>query len=175
MKKRYIGRQLHRIDLLTCLHLRNAGDDLIPPGQMRALEFIQAHPGCSQADVAAELQVSPAAIAQSIKRMDASEFIERDTQKGNLRANSLHITEKGILASEKCREVFNSMNERMLFGFSEEERDTVSSMLARMVHNLESSVTDGMNNMELSELIRRKCDGDLSKGEKARKGEISDD
>ena len=152
-KKRRIGAMLHRIDLLLRYHLRKSDRELIPPAQMRMLEFISNNEGCTQAEVAGHMQVSPASVAQSIKRMEASGFIERDACKGNLRANSLRITEEGRTAASNCRLVFDGLEERMYSGFSDEEKETMNDLISRLIANLESEDTDSMNNMELSKLL----------------------
>ena len=121
--------------------------------QMRMLEFIEKNDGCTQAEVAEDMQVSPASVAQSLKRMEAAEFIKRDACKGNLRANSLHITEKGVEAAKNCRLVFDELESSMLAGLSAEEREQFSELLDRLIRNLESGDTGTMNNMELSKLL----------------------
>ena len=152
-KKRRVGAMLHRISLLMAYHLRAEGQKLIPPAQMRMLEFIAKNEGCSQAEVAAEMQVSPASVAQSIKRMEASGFITRVAREGDMRANSLRVTEGGADAAAQCRAVFDELEVSMANGFSKEEREKLSEYLARIIDNLESSDTGGMNNMELSKLV----------------------
>ena len=152
--KRRIGALLHRMDLLLCYHIRKQDRDLIPPAQMRMLEYVSKNEGCTQAELAEAMQVTPASVAQSIKRMEASGFIERDARKENLRANSLRITEAGIAAAYNCRQVFDRLEERMYTGFSEEEKETMRSLAERLIANLESEDTGYMNNMELSKLLK---------------------
>lgn len=152
-KERRIGGRFHRIDLLMRYHLRLQEKGLIPPSQMRIIEFIEKNDGCTQAEVAEEMEVSPASVAQSLKRMEASNYVSRDVCKGNLRANSLHITEEGLLAAKNCRRVFDELESEMFSGFSEEEQELTASLLARIITNLESADTDSMNNMELSKLL----------------------
>ena len=150
-----VGRKLHRIDLLMEYYLRSREKGLIPPSQMRMLEFIGKNDGCTQAEVAEEMQVSPASVAQSLKRMEAAGYISRDARKDNLRANSLSVTDAGREAAANCRRVFDGLEEEMLKGFTDEERAFTGEMLSRIIRNLESGDTDGMNNMELSKLL---CD-----------------
>lgn len=149
-----LGWKLHRLDLLMLLHLRSQGDDIIPPAQMRMLEYIAAHPGCTQSDVAEEMRVSPASVAQSIKRMESAGYVERAACKGNLRANSLEITPSGTAASALCRKVFDGLEKRMTAGLSTEERETLDTLLMRLIENLESGDTGSMNNMELSLFVK---------------------
>lgn len=148
-----LGGRLHRIDLLMRYHLRSQEKGLIPPSQMRMLEFIEKNAGCTQAEVAEEMQVSPASVAQSLKRMEASGFVSRDVCKDDLRANSLRVTDGGLAAAKRCRGVFDGLELEMIKGFSPEETEQLAGMLSRLIKNLESGVTDSMNNMELTKLL----------------------
>ena len=155
-KPNRVGGKLHRIDLLMRYHLRSHEKGLIPPSQMRMLEFIELHDGCTQAEVADEMQVSPASVAQSIKRMEASGFLKRGACPDNLRANSLHITDAGVDAAKNCRLVFDELEKVMLKGFTDDEKSEFSALLLKLIGNLESGDTDSMNNMELTKLL---CEG----------------
>ncbi|MCR5808635.1 MAG: MarR family winged helix-turn-helix transcriptional regulator [Clostridiales bacterium] len=152
-KKCRVGAKLHRIDLLMRWHLRAEDQSLIPPAQMRMLEFISKKCGCTQAEVAEEMGVTQASVAQSIKRMEASGLIERNARQGDMRANSLSVTEKGVLAAKNCRLVFDGLENRMFEGFTEDEKAMTGELLSRLIANLEMDGTGEMNNMELSKLL----------------------
>lgn len=152
-KKRRVGAKLHRIDLLMRYHLRAEDQSMIPPAQMRMLEFITKNSGCTQAEVAEEMGVTQASVAQSIKRMEAAGLIERNARQGDLRSNSLSVTEKGTLAAKNCRLVFDRLENRMLEGFTEGEKEETFGILSRLIANLEIEGTGEMNNMELSNLL----------------------
>lgn len=140
------------------LHLRSRSEDHIPPAQMRMIEFIENNRGCTQAEVAEEMQVSPASVAQSIKRMEASGFVKREVCKGNLRANSLCVTSVGSAAARNCRIVFNELEARMFQGFSEEEKQLTNDLITRLIANLEPDEVGSMNNAELSQLVNAESD-----------------
>ncbi len=148
-----IGRKLHRLDLLIKLYLRTFGDELIPPSQMRMLEFIEKNDGCTQTEVAEEMQVSPASVAQSIKRMEASGCVIKKVCAGNLRANNLQITEKGSLAARNCRVVFDGLEARMFDGFSDDERLLTDELISRLIKNLEPDEVESLDNAELKRLV----------------------
>lgn len=162
-----IGRMLHRLDLLMLLHLRSFGDDLIPPAQMRMLEFIEKNDGCTQADVADAMGVSPASVAQSIKRMEASGFVTKNVCKSNLRANSLQITASGSEAARNCRVVFDGLEEKMLQGFSYDEMELATGIISRLIKNLEPDEVGAMNNAELSEFVNSESDKKKNQGDNA--------
>lgn len=140
------------------LHLRSRGEDHIPPAQMRMIEFIENNRGCTQAEVAEAMGVTPASVAQSIKRMEASGFVKREVCKGNLRANSLCVTSEGSAAARNCRIVFNELEARMFQGFSEEEKQLTDDLITRLIANLEPDEVGSMNNAELSQLVNAEPD-----------------
>ncbi|MBO4848623.1 MAG: MarR family transcriptional regulator [Clostridia bacterium] len=148
-----IGARLHRIDLLMRYHLRSRDRDMIPPAQMRMLEYVTNNDGCTQAELAESMQVTPASVAQSLKRMENAGFIDRAAREGDMRANSLHITKLGLEAAANCRRVFDGLEECMFAGFTDGEKETTNALLDRLISNLESADTGEMNNMELSELL----------------------
>lgn len=153
-KKRRVGPMLRRLELLMVYRLQRQDQKLIPPAQMRMLEFISENGGCTQAEVAAKMRVSPASVAQSIKRMEAAGCITRDEAAGNRRANSLSITETGVKAASECRLVFDRLEERMFTGFTDDEREQTLEYMARLIANLESADTGGMNMAELTKLVK---------------------
>lgn len=153
-RKKSIGAMIHRIHLLIQVFFRSPeGEALLGPTFMRTLEYIDTHPGCTQAEVAKAIRVTPALVAQNIKKMDSEDYVERIACPENLRSNNLRITQKGRLAAENCRKVFDKVENRMLDGFSDNERILFEEYLNRIMHNLESSTTDGHSNLELTKLI----------------------
>ena len=133
---RAIIRAMHRLDLLRriSIHDSSAGAALHRT-QMAMLEYIAAHEGCTQADVAKHMCVSAASIACSAKRMESAGLIARQADAGNLRCNRLSATEAGIARLAQMRSLFNAMDGRTFAGFTDEELNALQAMLERMVHN----------------------------------------
>ena len=92
--------------------LQSAGED--PEGQCQ-----------DQRELAGLLHVSPAAVANSLKCLDA-------------RRNRVLLTPKGAAAVEVCREVFRRVAARMMDGFSQEELAQLAQFQRRMLDNLNS-------------------------------------
>ncbi len=126
---------LHRI----FIHHITADIDLFP-GQLPVLEYILAHPGCTQHELANGVLVSPPSVALSTKRMQASGLLKKTTDPDDQRRNRLYVTDRGRELSQHCRNLINVLNEQMLSDFNEDELHELHDMFARMVKNLEQSL-----------------------------------
>ena len=105
-------------------------------GQHPVLEYIHNHPGCTQKEIADEMMVTPASIALSTKRMQRAGLIHKDPNENNLRCNMLYTTEKGTDISQKCRQAFDTLDQKAFEGFSEDEVQSLMGYLDRIATNL---------------------------------------
>lgn len=105
--------------LFTLMDLREGG---YPPPSQRAL-----------ADI---LRISPATIATSLKSLERSGYVSRQSDERDNRRNLIFITGKGEEAVLTCRRVFDSVDSHMFHGFSEEERCQLFEFHQRMLENL---------------------------------------
>lgn len=106
------------------------------PGQLQLLDAVMLHPGIPQQDVASRLGVSPASIAQSVKRLERAGLVEKHADQRNLRRNQLFATSAGIDAANQYRECFDEINQMMFDHFSEEDLSALAGYLDRMIENL---------------------------------------
>lgn len=107
--------------LLTILQ-SSCGQD--PEGQCHA-----------QRDLAQLLHISSAAVATSLKSLEKGGYIRREPG-SDARRNRVILTQKGQNAVTGCQHAFAAVSQRMLFGFSPEEREQLLSFRRRMLHNL---------------------------------------
>lgn len=112
-------------------------------GQPQVLNYIRSNPGCTQTEIANELGVSPASIAFSTKRLQASGALMKQVNSIDLRRNRLFITSEGIDAMDRFEERYNDLNEKMFEGFSEAELNQLSDFAERITENLESMMKEG--------------------------------
>ena len=99
----------------------------------------------SQVELARHLEITPATIAVSLKSMEKDGLICRKVKGEDNRANFVELTEKGKRIAEESSEYFNSVDEQMYQGFSQEERKELSDYLDRVYDNMEqmAKTTDG--------------------------------
>lgn len=103
--------------------------------QHRLLMILGKHPDCSQTELAERLEISPAAVAVSLKKLEKSGFISRQCQKNDNRVNQVVITEKGWTIIDQSVQYFKEMDKAFLKDFSLEELKQLEAFLARMIKN----------------------------------------
>lgn len=92
----------------------------------------------SQKEIAARFEISPAAVANSLKKLEKDGYITRTTDNGDTRCNRIAITEKGRSILDESKTLFEAVDEKMLEGLNENERTLLFSCLSRMKQNLAS-------------------------------------
>ena len=95
----------------------------------------------SQRDMARALDISPAAVTNSLKSMEKSGYVSRAPEQEDARRNRVELTRKGREAVEGCEEAFLTVSQRMLAGFTAEEQAMLVDFRARMLNNLRGSVS----------------------------------
>lgn len=104
--------------------------------QHRLLMHLNLQPNCSQATLAEHLEISPAAIAVSIKKLEKGGYIRRETDESDNRVHQVTITEKGGQVIQKSIAMFREVETQMFEGFSDEEMAQMEDFLERIYHNL---------------------------------------
>lgn len=90
----------------------------------------------SQRELARALRLSPPTVAVSLKNLEGKGYVVRTADEGDQRRNLVRLTDKGRQAVEMGTEAFETVEEQMLFGFSEEEKDQLTNFFIRMLKNL---------------------------------------
>lgn len=103
--------------------------------QHRLLMILGKHPDCSQTELAERLEISPAAVAVSLKKLEKSGFISRQCKKNDNRVNQVVITEKGWEIIDQSVQYFKEMDKAFLKDFSLEELRQLEAFLERMIKN----------------------------------------
>ena len=105
--------------------------------QHRLLMMLGRNPDISQTMLAEKLEVSPAAVAVSLKKLEKSGYIARQCSEDDNRINRVVITEKGQDVIEQSINYFKEMECAFFEGFSEEEKNQLEKMLERIATNSE--------------------------------------
>ena len=90
----------------------------------------------SQRDLARMLDISPAAVTNSLKAMEQKGYIIRTPEEGDARRNRMALTEAGRGAVQGCEDAFFTVRKRMLEGFTLEEQELLAQFRERMLNNL---------------------------------------
>lgn len=132
-----LSAKLKKIHLLRRIWIQKGQTDAeLYFGQLPILEYIHDHPGCTQAEIAEHLCVTPASISTSTKRLQKSGLLTKATDPDNLRCNRLAITEEGIVRCENNRAMIDRINDRMFSGISPEELAAFGTTLNKVLQNL---------------------------------------
>lgn len=103
---------------------------------MPVFRYVMEHDGCSQAELAAFLRVTPASVALSTKRMQRAGFLKKEMDENNLRRNNLHITPLGRQLFADCKDAFEELDRLAFQGFSEREKEALAAYLDRIYANV---------------------------------------
>ena len=106
--------------------------------QHKLLIMLVRHPDCSQTELAEKMEVSPAAIAVSLKKLEKGGFVSRQCHENDNRVNYVKVTEKGRKAIEVSIRYFQEIDEAMFADFTDEEIELLGGYLHRVIANGEA-------------------------------------
>ncbi len=90
----------------------------------------------SQRDLAEKLNITPAAVAVTLKKLEKNGLVGRKMAEIDNRYNEVVLTEKGKKIVKESHKVFRYADEKMFAGFSMEEMDSFEAYLDRIKANL---------------------------------------
>lgn len=90
----------------------------------------------SQSEIAKELDISPAAVATTIKKLKQSGYIEKKIASEDERFHEISLTEKGRQTVEKSKKLFRRKDEIIFEGISEKEVLSACNTVKKLLHNL---------------------------------------
>ena len=99
----------------------------------------------NQIKVAEELGISAAAVSVTMKKLEKTGFITRRDQDEDARQKALSLTAKGRKVIDSTEKIFDEVDSEMCRNISEEDLDTLDSIITRMIANFEA---DGNNGAE---------------------------
>ena len=105
--------------------------------QHRLLMILGKNPDCSQTAIANKLEISPAAVAVSLKKLEKAGYITRSCDAEDNRMNHVVITDKGKKAIDQSILYFQEIEDAMFEGFSQEELETYAAFLGSVIQNEE--------------------------------------
>ena len=91
----------------------------------------------SQTFLAEKLEISTAAVAVMLKKMEGGGYIRRKTNAEDSRFNAIELTLKGKDIVSASKKDFSAIDTAMLEGFSEEELCTLNGFLDRLQNNIQ--------------------------------------
>lgn len=135
--KRLVGKimkvnRLHR----SVISDSTATHNLQRSGHMMLLYIMHCKTPPSQKDIAKVFNVTPAAVAMTLKKMEGCGLIVRTPSSADSRVNLIEVSESGRKMMEKNRQRFEVADRAMLKGIDETELAKMSETLDKMIENL---------------------------------------
>lgn len=129
---------------ISCLHRmafeKNISQMGIHQSQHHLLMYIaKAGEINSQKEIADRFGITPAAVARSLKSLEAEGFIERTSVADDSRFNKIIITEKGNDIVRESHRMFKEIDESVFLDFSDEEiikfNEYLDRIQAKLIEN----------------------------------------
>lgn len=93
----------------------------------------------TQRDLAQAFHVTPATVAMSLKSLERCGYVEKREDPRDQRCKRVSLTEKGREAVDTCLRVFAQVDEKMLAGFSDAEKEQLAAYHRRMLENIQGA------------------------------------
>lgn len=108
----------------------------LSPGQPKVLRSLMTREPLSQRQLAQYCDVDPAGISRMLESMERDGLLVRAASATDRRTGEVRLTDKGREVFRAWEEQCSALEERMLQGFSQEERAQLAGFLDRAYRNL---------------------------------------
>ena len=106
--------------------------------QHNMLMLIAHNKNICQKEIAQKLEISSAAVAVTLNKLEAAELIVRHPSFDDARMNYITITDKGNEILKATKEMFRTIDEKSFEGITDEEMETMDRLLEKMTENLKA-------------------------------------
>ena len=106
--------------------------------QAALLFLLAGRDAASVGEIAAALEVAPAAVTNLSKRMQAAGLVERVADEHDARLTRLGLTSLGLAASAQAKAALAELNKALCRGFTAEELQTVARWLDQAATSLKA-------------------------------------
>lgn len=136
--KHYFGP---RFRLLHWCHDQILNDALakmdLTASQGRIMGYIahRPQPPCAR-DIEEHFHLSHPSVSGTLSRMEKKGFIAFRPDENDRRCKRIHILPKGMECQERIRQTILEMEQNVVAGFTEEEREQFSQLLNRAIQNM---------------------------------------
>ena len=126
--RRIIHLSRHHFQLCSSL-LEETG---IGSGQVPVLMELERSGELNQRELAEKTRVTPATMSGTLKRMERAGLIVRTADENDARVSRVRLTEEGYAQCGSAHKGFDRACRQMLEGLSDEEMETLSTLLSRI-------------------------------------------
>lgn len=108
-------------------------------GHPHMLFLLRRQPGITQKELARCLEISPASVTTSIRRLEAAGLVRREGDPRDGRVIHLYLTPEGEAMDTACAKGRDFMMDTLYRGLSRQELDTLYTLLDKMITNLQTA------------------------------------
>ena len=132
-----LDRQMHRYH--RCCHQKAVGRLGLHYGQPLMLMILLEEQPLYQKELAHRMNVSPASVTVSVRRMEKNGWITKAANQEDMRYTEIRLTEKGVEIAQVCRQELERINREKYADFTPEEREQLADFYRRMSRNLQAN------------------------------------
>lgn len=134
------GREIQKL----ANRFRRLGDENLQKegitfSQLRVIAYISKNKTVLQKELEEFLGIRRSSVTSLLQNMEKSGILERYASGEDARIKIISLTEKGKKLDENLKNYIHLLEEKMLAGFSEEEKEALRGFLVRMEENLEKT------------------------------------
>jgi DNA-binding MarR family transcriptional regulator len=115
------------------------------------LKLVDKEEGLSQKEIATQLNIQPPTVAVSIRRLEKSGWITRETDSKDKRISRVFITEAGRKIVNEVNYTINEMDKVVISGISEAELCLLRRILIQLIQNLRETIDE----KEINKLMQK--------------------
>ena len=136
---RTIGFLLKDVTRLFTRRFEQHAQDLsLTLAQCKALSYLERHEGVSQKRLAELTELDPMSLVRILDRMEADGWVERRPDPQDRRARTLWLTKQARPVLDRIEMMARDTRAEALKGLTEDEREQLVRLLARVHQNLSS-------------------------------------
>ena len=109
-------------------------------GQPPIMGLLYQHDGMSQKEMAGALNLSPATMTVTLKRMEKAGLVRREMDEHDQRILRVYLSEQGRQMWLKSADQIRAVTEELMEGFTPEEEQQMREYLYRIARNMERAV-----------------------------------
>ena len=141
---RDFNKRLRRTGLLHGLlcqsRIRPLG--IQPAEHMLLMRLSREKGNPSQKELAQRMELSPAAVAVSLKKLESGGYVARCADASDSRVNRITVTEKGMRTVKESFVIFDALDAEMFRGVSAEEIDLCMATFEKLIANIKNALGD---------------------------------
>ena len=140
--RRYYGHYLRILHGCTDQFLSAAVTQMdLTPVQSRVVGYLahRSEPPCAK-DVEEEFQLSHPTVSGILSRLEKKGFVEFRPDPADRRCKRIYVLEKGWEHIGQIRRIINENEDRIVDGFTEEEKQQFAAFLERAIRNMGGSL-----------------------------------